>query len=366
MLTFDFNDALATDHRLVGGKGYGLAMMTRAGIPVSPGFTVSTRAYRDYLVSTGLRQRLESVLGVVDRASIDALDEAARTIHGWFVDTPLPAGSHEALTSAHERLCASVGMSDVSVAVRSSATAEDSAGASFAGEYETFVGLRGMAQVELHLRLCWASVFTARALGYAWKNGIDPLEVDMAVVVQKTVNARAAGVMFTVSPLTGDRSRIQIEAAYGLGLGVVGGDVTPDRYVVAKIEGHVIDRVVGDKHLEYIGGQVPTPVDAERRGKLCLCDEEVMALAQLGKRLERLNGGPQDIEFAIDGDLPAAQNIVLLQCRPVTVLPAKERAKSASAGALSQMASSVLAAARGEPGRMPARSCAVPDKGAEQ
>lgn len=347
MLTFDFDDPLATDHKLVGGKGYGLAMMTRAGIPVSPGFTVLTRTYRDYLVSTGLKHRLESALGLVDRASIDALDELARTIHAWFLDTPLPPRAHEALASAYDRLCGSVGVSDVSVAVRSSATAEDSAGASFAGEYETFVGLRGMAQVELHLRLCWASAFTARALSYAWKNGIEPLDVDMAVVVQKTVNARAAGVMFTVSPLTGDRSRIQIEASYGLGLGVVGGDVTPDRYVIAKIEGCVIDRVIGDKHIEYVGGQVATPVDAERRARLCLSDDEVMTLAQLGKRLERLNGGPQDIEFAIDSDLPPDRNVVLLQCRPVTVLPAKEGTKTGSVDALSRMASTVLAAARG-------------------
>lgn len=345
MLTFNFDEPLATDPKLVGGKGHGLAMMTKAGIPVSPGFTVLTRTYRDYLASTGLRRRLESVLGRVDRSSIDALDVAARSIHGWFVDTPLPDKARDAISSSYERLGEAVGVHDVSVAVRSSATAEDSAGASFAGEYETFVGVSGMAQVDLHIRFCWASAFTARALSYAWKNGIDPLDVDMAVVVQKTVNARAAGVMFTVSPLTGDRSRIQIEASYGLGLGVVGGDVTPDRYVVAKIEGYVIERVVGDKQVEYIGGQVPTPVDAERRSKLCLNDDEVMALAQLGKRLERLNGAAQDIEFAIDNDLAAGRNIVLLQCRPVTVLPCREKARSTSADTLSRMASSVLAAA---------------------
>lgn len=346
MLTFDFDDPLATDPKLVGGKGHGLAMMTKAGIPVSPGFTVLTRTYRDYLASTGLRHRLESALGMVDRSSIDALDAAATTIHSWFVDTPLPTQSHEAVAGAYGRLCTTLGSSEISVAVRSSATAEDSAGASFAGEYETFVGVRGMEQIDLHIRLCWASAFTARALSYAWKNGIDPLAVDMAVVVQKTVNARAAGVMFTVSPLTGDRSRIQIEASYGLGLGVVGGDVTPDRYVVAKVEGNVLDRVVGEKQVEYIGGQIPTPVDADRRSKLCLADDEVLALAQLGKRLERLNAAPQDIEFAIDSDLAAGQNIVLLQCRPVTVLPGNAKAKSASTDALSRMASSVLAAAK--------------------
>jgi len=346
MLTFKFDDPLSTDLKLVGGKAHGLAMMTQAGIPVSPGFTVSTRAYRDYLTSTGLRPRLESALEAVDRSSIDALDDLARAILGWFVDTPLPTESHVAVTSGYARLCELLGIQDVSVAVRSSATAEDSVGASFAGEYETFVGMCGLAQVELHIRLCWASAFTARALSYAWKNGINPLDVDMAVVVQKTVNARAAGVMFTVSPLTGDRSRIIIEASYGLGLGVVGGEVTPDRYVVAKIEGHVVDRVMGDKHLEYLGGQVATPVDGERRGKLCLDDEEVVALARLGKRLERLNGAPQDIEFAVDRDLPPGENIVLLQCRPVTVLPGRGSANPAASDALSRMASTVLLAAK--------------------
>ena len=346
MLTLDFADPRSADARLVGGKAQGLAAMTGAGMPVSPGFSVSTKAYRDYLACTGLRPKLEALLGTVDRESIDALEQAARTVSGWFDYTPVPASLREAVESGYARLCESLGYPDIPVAVRSSATAEDTADTSFAGEYETFVGVRGPEQVESHMRRCWASAFTPRALAYAWKNGISPLGVDMAVVVQKVVNARAAGVMFTVSPVTGDRSRIVIEASYGLGLGVVGGEVTPDRYVVAKIEGQVIERVVGDKHIEYIGGQAATPVDHDRRVRLCMDDREILALAQLGKRLERLHGTPQDIEFAIDRDLPAGDNIVLLQCRPVTVLPSSGRPASASPRALSQLAASVLAAAR--------------------
>lgn len=346
MLTFSFDDRLASDLKLVGGKGYGLAMMTKEGIPVSPGFTVSTAAYRDYLMAADFRSRLESALGSVDRASIDALETVSGLIHRWFVDTPLPGRSYEAVVTAYEQLCIATGVPDVSVAVRSSATAEDSAGASFAGEYETFVGVQGIGQIDLHIRLCWASAFTSRALSYAWKNGIDPLGVDMAVVVQKTVNARAAGVMFTVSPLTGDRSRIHIEASYGLGLGVVGGEVTPDRYVVAKVEGCIIDKVIGDKKIEYVGCQNPTPVDAGRQAKFCLKDDEVMALAKIGKRLERINGGGQDIEFAIDNDLPEGENVVLLQCRPVTVFVGKQENKAAQFAALSSVALSVLSAAK--------------------
>jgi pyruvate,water dikinase len=346
MLTLTFDDPRSTETKLVGGKAHGLATMTQAGITVSPGFTVTTRAYRDYLAATGLRSRLESALASVDRSSIDALDEAGQTIAAWFDYTPLPDELRAAVADGYRQLCGSIGLPDASVAVRSSATAEDTEGTSFAGEYETFVGLRGEAQVELHLRRCWASAFTARALSYAWKNNISPMAVDMGVVIQKTVDARAAGVMFTVSPVTGDRSRIMIEACYGLGLGVVGGDVSPDRYVVAKIEEHIVERVVGDKHLEYIRGQQATPVEHDRRVQLCLTDDEVLALAQVGKRLERLQRSPQDIEFAIDRELPQGKNIVLLQCRPVTVLPSRNKQTAAPEQALSRFAANVLSAAK--------------------
>lgn len=345
MLTLDFADPRAADVRLVGGKAHGLALMVGHGIPVPPGFSVSTCAYRDYLSVTGLGPRLEALLGAVDRTSIGALEDAAVVISGWFEEVPIPQRLRDALDGGYRRLCDAVGLPDVSVAVRSSATAEDASGTSFAGEYETYVGLRGLMSVELHLRRCWASAFSARALSYAWKNGISPLVVEMAVVIQKTVNARAAGVMFTVSPVSGDRSRAVIEASYGLGLGVVGGEITPDRYVVAKIEGTVVDRVVGGKHIEYLDGQQATPVDAARAARLCLDDQEVLALVQIGKRLERLHGAPQDIEFAIDRELPPGRNIVLLQCRPITALPSRSTSAEGPRHPLSTLAAGVLAAA---------------------
>lgn len=346
MLTVPFEHQVALEKSLVGGKGHGLAVMAQAGIPVSPGFTVTTHTYRQYLAHSGLHGRIREAMAAVDRDSLEALDETAHRIEAWFDEIPLPDALQQALAESYGRLCSAVQVGDVSVAVRSSATAEDSAGASFAGEYETFVGMRGIEQVALHLRRCWASAFTARALTYAWKNGLDPMAVDMAVVVQKTVNARAAGVMFTVSPVTGDRSRVVIEASYGLGLGVVGGDVTPDRFVVAKIEGQVVERVVGDKHIEYLANDTPTPVEPERRAQLCLSDAEVLALAKVGKRLERMHEAPQDIEFAIDRDLPPGDNIVLLQCRPITVLPSRAAPVNAPRDALTRFAASVLSAAR--------------------
>ena len=318
MLTIRFDEPASLETRLVGGKAHGLATMTQAGMPVSPGFTVSTKAYHQYLDVAGLREKISGLLEVIDRHSIEALSDAERTIGGLFDAGTFPEALRVDVHEAYSRLCADVGIENVSVAVRSSATAEDAEGASFAGEYDTFVGISGAGDVERYIRKCWASAFTGRSMAYAWKNGISPLEVEMAVVVQKTVRARAAGVMFTLSPLTGDRSRIVIEAAYGLGLSVVGGEVTPDRFVVAKIGGEILDRVVGEKQIEYLTGQAATPVDDARRKQLCLRDPEVIELARLGKSLEKMHQHPVDVEFAVDRELPEARCIVLLQCRPET------------------------------------------------
>jgi len=318
MFTIRFDDPASLDPWLVGGKALGLASMTQSGMPVSPGFTVSTKAYHQYLDASDLRGRIAKLLAGTDRSSIEALNHAEGTISAWFEEGKFPLDVHQDVSAAYARLCRHVGIDELSVAIRSSATAEDTEGASFAGEYDTFVGIRGAGEVEQYIRRCWASAFTARSMAYAWKNGISPIHVEMAVVVQKTVEARAAGVMFTLSPVTGDRSRVVIEAAYGLGLSVVGGEVTPDRYVVAKIGGEIIERIVGEKHVEYLTGSKATPVDETRRKSLCLQDDEVKELARLGKALERKYQHPVDVEFAVDRELLANNSIVLLQCRPET------------------------------------------------
>jgi len=185
-------------------------------------------------------------------------------------------------------------------------------------------------------------------MAYAWKNGVSPIAVDMAVVVQKTVQARAAGVMFTLSPLTGDRSRIVIEAAYGLGLSVVGGEVTPDRFVVAKVGGEILDRVVGEKQVEYLTGAAASPVDEVRRKLLCLNDDEVKELARLGKALERKHQRPVDVEFAVDRELPAGKGIILLQCRPETYWSSRHAATTRPP--IGDPAQAVLASVLKKPG----------------
>ncbi|MGC5033608.1 PEP/pyruvate-binding domain-containing protein [Micromonospora sp. DT229] len=303
-----------SDPREFGGKAAGLARLAAAGLPVAPGFAVATSACRAFLDATGLRSALDPASP--ERAA-DLLAAAA-----------VPDDVAEAIRQRYARLCADTGADDVEVAVRSSSTVEDSATASFAGEFSTWLDVSGADDVVDHVRRCWAGLFTARAGAYARARGVDLDGMEMAVVVQKTVRARAAGVMFTVSPVTGDRSRIVIEASWGLGIAVVGGEVTPDRWIVDKVSLEIVERRPGDKRVEYLRGSTPIVVPADRRAIPCLDDEMVLTLARLGKRIEREQGHPQDIEFAVDGDGP-----VLLQMRAETVWSRRVHVPRFAAGA---------------------------------
>ncbi|MQA60695.1 MAG: hypothetical protein GEU86_04205 [Actinophytocola sp.] len=326
--TLAFTDEAARDVSQTGGKGAGLAEMTGAGLPVAPGFVVTASAYHDFLDANDLRTEIAELLASgADVTTIEA------HMSERLASTTFPAAIEEQVRVQYAALCDQVGLANVPVAVRSSATAEDSAGNSFAGEFETWVDVAGADSVVEHVLRCYASVFTGRVLDYAIERGIDLADVEMAVVVQKTVRARAAGVMFTLDPISGDRSRIVLEASWGLGLAVVGGEVNPDRYVVAKVGMAIVEQIAGDKHLEYRDGHGTTEVAPERRTQLCLTDEEVLALATLGKQIEKHNGCPQDIEFAVDEDLPKGANIILLQCRPETVWGAVQRKPVFDSGA---------------------------------
>lgn len=323
--TATFDDPECLDNRQVGGKATGLAQMTLAGLPVAPGFALKASAYRAFLASSGIEQHLDAVLASTDLSNPDDVRRVATSLSTPLANASLPAEVCDAVRTAYATLCARLGLSSVAVAVRSSATAEDSVGASFAGEFETWVDVSGIESVLEHVRLCYISVFAERVLLYLGKQSIKPGAIEMAIVVQKMVRARAAGVMFTISPVTGDRSKIVIEASWGLGLAVVGGEVTPDRFLIDKVGLHVSEKVVGDKAIEYRRGDVPTLVPDDRRYRLCLDDAEAVAIAKLGKALERVRGGAQDIEFAIDEELPAESALVLLQCRPETIWSSARR-----------------------------------------
>lgn len=351
MYTLEFAESACLDAREVGGKAASLAQMTNEGLPVSPGFAVTAQAYRDFLAASGVQSSIDEVLATLKADSGHAeITAAESTILGLLEPLAVPEEIRAEVTAAYERLCTSTGVSDVRVAVRSSATAEDSVEASFAGEFETWVDISGVDQVIEHVRQCYLAVFTARVLSYLGEKEIDPGLIEMAVVVQKTVRARAAGVMFTLSPTTGDRSRIVLEASWGLGLSVVGGEVTPDRYMVEKVGLEVVVREAGHKHIEYRTGDAPQDVPQDRRDELCLSDDEVLALSRFGKQLERVHGAPMDIEFAVDEELPEGENLILLQCRPETVWSQAQRAPKfdQKQGVMSWITSSISGAGTGK------------------
>ncbi|QAY59315.1 hypothetical protein ET475_04455 [Microbacterium protaetiae] len=348
MITVDFSSPEALDVQLVGGKTLGLARMTQEGLSVAPGFAVTTDAHRAFLEGSGINERIGEILLSHDLSDQEQLIVVARLIEREFSAATVADDIADAIGLRYRELGDRLGIGDVSVAVRSSATAEDTAESSFAGEYETFLGIVGVDDVVEHVKRCWGSAFTPHALTYALDRELSPLEVSMAVVVQKTVKARSSGVMFTVSPSTGDRSRIVIEASWGVGLAVVGGEVSPDRFAIDKINFGVIEKKLGDKRIEYVDGHTSRAVDDERVARFCLTDDEAIAIARLGKVLEKLHKAPQDIEFAVDREVPGPDNIMLLQCRPETVWVAKQaESRTASIPLMDRITSNVFGVATG-------------------
>ena len=217
------------------------------------------------------------------------------------------------------------------VAVRSSATAEDLPDASFAGQQDTYLWVVGEDAVVNKVKACWASLFNARAISYRAKNHLGQIDVLMAVGVQKMVNASAAGVAMTLNPINGDRTKIIIDSAFGLGEPVVSGEITPDNFVVEKVLMQILGRRISEKDFELVADPaarrtVERVISPERRTMPSLTDAQVLAVANLAKSLERSSGCPQDVEWAIDADLPEGQNLVALQSRPETVWSQKKSA----------------------------------------
>jgi phosphoenolpyruvate synthase/pyruvate phosphate dikinase len=301
----------------VGGKAAGLGRLCAQQMPVPDGFAVTTDAYRDHVETHSLLERVSEL--IAGASGPDGLARASKEIERVFLRTPLADELRDAVCAAYRRLG-----DDAPVAVRSSATAEDTIDASFAGQQETYLWIRGGEAVLEHLRRCWASLFTPQAISYRADHQIAEDDLAMGVVVQHMVPASVSGVMLTVDPVTGDPSQITIEASFGLGLAVVSGEVTPDRYAVDKVAMSVRDRVAHDKHHAYgwdeAANQVRlTAVPADQREVLCLSDEEVLAIAGLGKRLERALGAPQDVEWALGPGAAGERELFLLQTRPETV-----------------------------------------------
>jgi phosphoenolpyruvate synthase/pyruvate phosphate dikinase len=326
-----------------GGKSANLGELLSAGIAVPPGFAVSASAFLAFVEETGLEGAIASAVGRASSADVTSLESAAKAIGEAMRFAPLPDGIRGELASGYDELARASGTEAPPVAVRSSALGEDSEEASFAGQQESFLWIRGLEPVVDALRDCWVSLYTPRAISYRAisyraKHGAGGPEPAMGVTVQAMVDAEVSGVLFTCNPVSGDPSMVAIDASWGLGTAVVGGELTPDQYVLSKVTGEVVRQTVGAKEIEYVpdeaaAGTVRREVDADRRDAACLGDAELAALVEIARRVESHYGSHQDVEWAIARGERLPDSIRVLQARPVTTR--RQAAPKVSGSALS-------------------------------
>ncbi len=319
---------------LAGGKGASLARLVVAGLPVPDGFHVTTAAYQQFVAENDLQSRIQAALQTADPAQPATLEAASTQIRPLFAQAAIPpaiiAEIEVAYASLNKASCI-LPPASCPVAVRSSATAEDLPDLSFAGQQETYLNVQGAEAVLNAVRRCWASLWTARAIGYRMQHGIDQETVSLAVIVQQLVPAEAAGVMFTANPFTGQRDQVMIGAAWGLGESVVGGTVTPDMLTLDKATGQVTARDTADKQVMTVrtsSGTTEQPTPEALRRAPVLDDTQAAELARLGVQIESLYGMPMDIEWAFTLPSPSGRGAggegrcFILQARPITALPA--------------------------------------------
>jgi rifampicin phosphotransferase len=295
-LVVALDDAAAVP-AVAGGKGASLARLARAGFRVPPGFCVTTSAYLDFVRRGGLVEQVRAAVAAVDVSDAAAAGAASARIDELFAGQPLPAPTAAAIAGAYAALG-----EDVPVAVRSSATVEDLPGMSAAGQHDTYLNICGEAAVLDAVKRCWASLWSARAIGYRARYGIGPSDVSIAVVVQQLVPAEAAGVMFTVDPLGGDHDNVVISANWGLGESVVAGDVTPDVAVVDRASGTVVSYQVGSKEIMTLAdgaGTRTADTPTRLRSAEVLSPARAGELARVGLAIEKLYDEPADVEWAL-------------------------------------------------------------------
>jgi pyruvate,water dikinase len=327
-----FDEAGPAPIELLGGKCASLVALTSAGMPVPPGFAITTDAYTAFIETSGIADDIHALLNSIDPDDVASIDAVSAQIREEILKRTVPPAIHDEFTAAYAELQSRFD-AETAVAVRSSATAEDLPDASFAGQQDTYLWLVGRDEVAEHVRRCWASLYTSRAIVYRLRAGIPNEGLSMAVAVQKMVDAKTAGVAMTIDPSNGDRSTIVIDAAWGLGELVVSGLVTPDNLHVDKVMLTISAEHLGDKHIELVPDAsarriVEREVEPERRSIRSLTDAEVTLVAAMAKRAEKHFGTPQDIEWAIDRGLPDGESLLLLQSRPETVWASQESTAS--------------------------------------
>ncbi len=334
---------------IVGGKAAGLGEMIKAGIPVPPGFVLTSEAYRYFVEETGIKSFIYHILDeVIVSGSPQEYEKASELIRSKFIRTPMPHRLKEMLIEAYRELGRKIGVENPRVAVRSSATLEDLPEASFAGQQDTYLNVQGVEDLIEYVKRVWASLWTARALSYRDSLNIEHESALMAVIVQKMVNSKVSGVLFTVHPVTGEKDKIVIEGAWGLGEYVVEGKVTPDQYIIDKNTLNVVERRIAKKTkalfydpLKGMNVEIKVPESPEDLKSIkeyypeiarileehniwadapCLSEEELRTLGELAKRAENYFGTYIDMEWAIDADIKGKEGIFITQARPVTVI----------------------------------------------
>ena len=309
-----FADIGAEDIAVVGGKGANLGALHRAGLAVPPGFCVTTRAFLAFVADDAAMAAWLAELDTLAPADLGAARRLGATMRQHLTAQPVPAPIHDALVAAWRAAGA-----EHAYAVRSSATAEDLPEASFAGQHDTYLNVRGETALVDRVRACWASLYTDRAILYRLENGIAARQVALSVVVQRMVRAEKSGVLFTADPTTGHRFITAIDAGYGLGEALVSGLISPDHHKVDSRDGRLVEERIGDKAIAIrpadSGGTVRETISDARRTARVLSDSEIAALVEMGRHIARLQGTPQDIEWCFEeGEL------YVVQARPITAL----------------------------------------------
>ena len=332
-------DLRSADSSSFGGKSATLGELIAAGIPVPPGFAVSTSAFGTFVEESGLAGMIAAELARLSLDDVDSVGAASQAISQAMRSAPVPDAVRDEIAQRYSEL------GEPPVAVRSSALGEDSQDATFAGQQETYLWVRGADRVCAAVRDCWVSLYSPPAITYRARLGgsDDPA---MGVAVQEMVDADVSGVMFTCNPVTGDPSMVAINASWGLGLAVVGGEVTPDDFLVSKVTREVVREHVHDKDVQYVPdaggrGAVRVAVPDERRTVACLDPPALAALVEVANPIERYFGTHQDVEWALarDGEL------FVVQARPVTALP--QRAPAPVGGSAMELVMSMFGARKG-------------------
>ncbi len=319
-------DEIGAEHNdLVGKKCANLGEMTKAGLRVPPGFALTVAVYEDFLTRTGAIEEMRHYLSTfsADPKDYAKYEQATEVLRRIAESKAMPKDMEDAIASHYEALCQRTGIADIAVAARSAGPV------SHPGQYETFLNVRGNSDLMKSIIKVWSSTFNTRSLIWRARESL-PLEFDpIGVAVLQMVNAKAAGVMFTLNPVNGDLSKITIGANWGLGESVVSGEVDTDEWMIDKVTFEIISRKAAAKTVEHVvdpesGKVVVIDIPPQRQTVPCLTDDEVVELAKIGKGIEQHYGRAQDIEWAIDKDLPFPQNIFMVQTRPETVWSQQE------------------------------------------